>query len=138
MSSEAPTGVKDEESAGFAMIEILAALAVTAISLAAIGMLMASNLRGAGRIEQHITLAQTLRAVETGLPDRNNLSPGTQTGDMQGAGWSLTVAPFQRADMNPRAAKIWTPQSVVLSVQTPSGASLELGTIRLVKISSTP
>jgi len=40
--------------------------------------------------------------------------------------------------MNPRAAKIWTPQSVVLSVQTPSGASLELGTIRLVKISSTP
>jgi len=129
---------QDEGSAGFILIEILAALTAAALSLAAIGMLMAGNLRGSSRIEQHITLAQTLRAVETGLPDRDDLSPGTLSGDMQGANWSLTVEPFPSEATNPRAARIWTPQSVVLSVQMPSGASLQLQTIRLVKIGKTP
>ena len=129
---------QDEGNAGFILIEILAALTAAALSLAAIGMLMASNVRGSSRIEQHITLAQTLRAVETGLPDRDDLSPGILSGDLQGANWSLTVAPFPNEDMNPRAARIWTPQSVVLSVQMPSGANLQLQTIRLVKIGKTP
>jgi len=47
-------------SAGFTLIEILVALAVAALALAAIGSLMAGNIRGSGRIEQHIVLVETL------------------------------------------------------------------------------
>jgi general secretion pathway protein I len=118
-------------SAGFTLIEALVALAVAAVSLAAIGLLMAGNIRGSGRIEQHLGLVETLRAVETGLPDRTSLSTGTLSGEMHGQSWSVDIAPFPGDFVNPRAAQVWTPQTIVIKVLTPSGAALQLETIRL-------
>ena len=118
-------------SAGFTLIEALVALAVAAVSLAAIGLLMAGNIRGSGRIEQHLGLVETLRAVETGLPDRSSLSTGTLSGEMHGHAWSVDSAPFPGDFVNPRAAQFWTPQTVVIKVLSPSGAALQLETIRL-------
>ena len=118
-------------SAGFTLIEALVALAVAAVSLAAIGLLMAGNIRGSGRIEQHLGLVETLRAVETGLPDRSSLSTGTLSGEMHGQAWSVDSAPFPGDFVNPRAAQFWTPQTVVIKVLSPSGAALQLETIRL-------
>jgi len=69
-----PAGEDLDRSAGFTLIEILVTLAVAAICLAAIGSLMAGNLRGSGRIAQHIALVETMRAVETGLPNRASLA----------------------------------------------------------------
>jgi general secretion pathway protein I len=120
--------------AGFTLIEILVTLAVAAICLAAIGSLMAGNIRGSGRIAQHIALVETMRAVEAGLPARASLVAGTLTGEMHGQAWSVDVAPFQgEAGANPRAAKVWAPQTIFVTVQSPSGALLRLETIRLVK-----
>jgi general secretion pathway protein I len=119
-----------DASAGFTLIEALVALAVTAVSLATIGLLMAGNIRGSGRIEQHFGLVETLRAVETGLPDRTSLSTGTLSGEMHGQAWSVDSAPFPGDFVNPRAAQ-WTPQTIVIKVQSPSGAVLQLETIRL-------
>jgi general secretion pathway protein I len=130
---EPPAKEDLNRSAGFTLIEVLAALTVAAISLAAIGSLMAGNIRGSGRIEQHIVLVETLRAVEAGLPDRASLPAGTLTGDMHGQDWSVDIAPFQDDAVNPRAAKIWTPQTVTVTAQSPAGAVLHLETIRLVK-----
>ena len=62
-------------SAGFTLIEALVALAVAAVCLTAIGSLMAGNIRGSGRIEQHLGLVETLRAVETGLPIERAFRP---------------------------------------------------------------
>jgi general secretion pathway protein I len=121
-----------DASAGFTLIEALAALAVTAVSLAAIGLLMAGNIRGSGRIEQHFGLVETLRAVETGLPDRTSLSTGTLSGEMYGQAWSVDSAPFPGDFINPRAAQ-WTPQTIVITVQSPSGALLQVETIRLAR-----
>jgi general secretion pathway protein I len=120
-------------SAGFTLIEVLVALAVSAVSLTAIGSLVAGNMLGSRRIEQHIALVETLRAVETGLPDRASLSTGTLSGDMHGQTWSLDSSPFESDFVNPRAAKIWTPQMIVVKAQSPSGAELQIETIRLVK-----
>ena len=120
-----------EELAGFTLIEALVALAVAAVSLAAIGLLMAGNIRGSGRIEQHLGLVETLRAVETGLPDRTSLSAGTLSGEMHGQAWSVDIAPFPGDFVNPRAAQFWTPQTIVIKVQSPSGAVLQVETIRL-------
>lgn len=122
-----------DRGAGFTLIEILVALAVAAICLAAIGSLMVGNIRGSGRIVQHIALVETMREVETGLPDRASLSTGTLTGDMHGQAWSVDSAPFAGDAGNPRAARIWTPQTISVTVQSPSGGVLHLETIRLVK-----
>jgi general secretion pathway protein I len=122
-----------DRSAGFTLIEILVTLAVAAICLAAIGSLMAGNIRGSGRIIQHIALVETMREVETGLRDRATLSAGTLTGEMHGQAWSVDSATFAGDFGNPRAAKFWTPRTISLTVQSPSGAVLHLETIRLVK-----
>jgi general secretion pathway protein I len=126
-------GEDQDASAGFTLIEALAALAVAAISLTAIGSLMAGNIRGSRRIEQHLGLIETLRAVETGLPDRTSLSTGTLSGEMHGQPWSVDSAPFPGDDINPRAAQVWTPQTIVIKVQSPSGAVLQLATVRLAR-----
>ncbi len=120
-----------DASAGFTLIEALVALAVTAVSLAAIGLLVAGNIRGSGRIEQHLGLVEALRAVETGLPDRTSLSTGTLTGEMHDQAWSIDIAPFPADFVNPHAAQFWTPQTIVIKAQSPSGAVLQVETIRL-------
>jgi general secretion pathway protein I len=122
-----------DRSAGFTLIEILVTLAVAAFCLAAIGSLMSGNLRGSGRIEQHIALVETVRAVETGLPDRASLAAGTLSGDMHGLAWAVDIAPLAVEAINPRAAKIWAPQVIAVTVQAPSGAVAQIETIRLVK-----
>ncbi|HXN87804.1 MAG TPA: prepilin-type N-terminal cleavage/methylation domain-containing protein [Methylocella sp.] len=124
-------GEELDARAGFTLIEALVALAVTAVSLAAIGLLMAGNIRGSGRIEQHLGLVETLRAVETGLPDRTSLLAGNLSNEMHGQAWSVDIAPFPGDFVNPRAAQFWTPQTIVINVQSLSGAVLQLETIRL-------
>jgi general secretion pathway protein I len=124
-------GEDRDASAGFTLIEALVALAVAAVSLAAIGLLVAGNIRGSGRIEQHLGLVETLRAVEAGLPDRASLSTGTLSGEMHDQAWSVDIAPFPGDFVNPRVAQFWTPQTIVIKVQSPSGAVLQLETIRL-------
>jgi len=124
-------GEDRDARAGFTLIEALVALAVAAVSLAAIGLLVAANIRGSGRIEQHLGLVEALRAVATGLPDRTSLLTGTLSGEMHGQAWSVDIAPFPGDFVNPRAAQFWTPQTIVIKVQSPSGAVLQLETIRL-------
>ena len=124
-------GEDRDARAGFTLIEALVALAVAAVSLAAIGLLVAGNIRGSGRIEQHLGLVETLRAVEAGLPDRTSLSAGTLPGEMHDQAWSVDIAPFPGNFVNPRAAQFWTPQTIVIKVQSPSGTVLQLETIRL-------
>lgn len=121
-------------SAGFTLIEVLAALAVAAVSLSAIGALMAGNVRGSGKIAQHLGLLGTLRAVETGLPDRASLMTGNLSGDMHGHAWSVDIVPFPDDFVNPRADRNWTPQTIVITVQSPSGGLLRLATVRLAKV----
>jgi general secretion pathway protein I len=130
-------GEELDASAGFTLIEALVALAVTAVSLAAIGLLVAGNIRGSSRIEQHLGLVETLRAVETGLPDRTSLSAGNLSDEMHGQAWSVDSAPFAGDFVNPRAGQLWTPQTIVIKVQSPSGAVLQLETIRLARRTAT-
>ncbi|MCI0600766.1 MAG: general secretion pathway protein GspI [Beijerinckiaceae bacterium] len=120
-------------SAGFTLIEALVALAVTAASLSAIALLMAGNVRGTGRIAQHLGLIASLRTVETGLSNRAALALGNLSGEMYGQAWSVAVAPFSNEFVNPRAAALWTPQLIVMTVQSPTGALLQLETVRLAR-----
>jgi len=118
--------------AGFTLIEALVAVAVAVVSLTTIASLIAGNIRGAGRIAQHLSLIATLRAVEAALPQRASLATGNLAGEMHGQAWSVDVTPFPNDSINPRAG-LWAPQEVVITVQSPSGGQLQLETIRLTR-----
>jgi general secretion pathway protein I len=118
---------------GFTLIEVLVSLAVLAVCLSAIGSLMAANLRSAGAIEDHLDLTETARAVWSALPDRDELKTGNRSGEMAGQAWSLSVRPYVAGYIDPKSPSPWVPQTVILKVRSPSGAVLQIDTVRLRK-----
>jgi general secretion pathway protein I len=52
--------------AGFTLIEALVALAVVAVSITAIGSVVATNIRGTAALGQRLVLVETTRAILTG------------------------------------------------------------------------
>ncbi len=127
--SAAPEG--DHKAAGFTLIEVVVALAVVAISLVAIGSLMGTTIRGTRSLEQHVALVETARAIETGLPDRNDLKVGNFSGELADHRWRVDVAPFAASFVDPRLATPWVPQTVIVSVRGPTGALVQIATVRL-------
>ena len=122
-----------QSSAGFTIIEVLVALAIVAAALAAIGSLMATTARGTRSLEQHLALVQTARAVATGLPKRDQLAIGSLAGEIAAHRWRMEVLPFSVGDIGPTAETPWVPHAIVIRVQSPSGAVLELDTVRLYR-----
>ena len=117
--------------AGFTLVEALVALAVVAVSLAAIGSLVATNIHATRALEQRATLVETTRAILTGMPDREHLVSGNLTGEVDGHRWRLDVLPFAANFIDPRRATPWVPQTIVVRVQSPTGQVLRIDTVRL-------
>lgn len=117
--------------AGFTIIEVLVALAVMATSLAAIGAVAAANARGSRALDQRVALLQTARAVETGIPKRRDLAFGETEGEIAGHRWQMVVRPL--AFDGVPADSPWVPKDVVIRVRAPSGATIELETVRLTR-----
>ena len=117
--------------AGFTLIEALVALAVVAISLAAIGSLIGGNIRATRSLDQRLALVETTRTILTGLPDRAQLKSGTLSGEIADHRWRLDAMPFEADFVDPRLATPWFPQAVVLRVQSPTGEILRIDTVRL-------
>ena len=117
--------------AGFTIIEALVALAVVAASLAAISTLIATSARGARVLAQHVELVETARAVESALPKRDQLTIGNLSGALAGHDWRVDVLPFVGGGIDPELPSPWAPQTVVVTIRSPSGATLQLATVRL-------
>jgi general secretion pathway protein I len=117
--------------AGFTLIEVLVALAVLAVSLTAIGSLVATNIRATRALDQRLALAATTRAILTGLPDRTELAVGNSSGEIGGHRWRLDILPFVADFVDPRRATPWVPQAIVLRVQSSTGVVLRIDTVRL-------
>src|ERR1700730_18622229 len=78
---------------GFTLVEVLVALSVVAVSLAAIGSLIAVTTRAARSVGGHLDLVETTRTIFTGLPDRNQLVPGSLAGEIGGHPWGAQGRP---------------------------------------------
>ena len=123
----------DDREAGFTIIEVLIALALVAVSLVAIGSLMATNARGVRSLESHVALTQAARTVMTaGIPPRATLAPGTISGKDNDYRWTVEVSPLGGGWTVPDADLAWTPELVRVRVTSAGGAVSDIRTVRLM------
>ena len=120
-----------QATGGFTLVEVLVGLAVIAILLASIGSLIAGSVRGARSLDQHFALVEIARAIETGLPNRDELKVGRLSGEVSGHRWTVDVLPFIANNVDPRLPTPWVPQALVISVRSPQGPLLQVNTVRL-------
>jgi general secretion pathway protein I len=124
----------DRRDAGFTLIEVLVALAIVAVAVLAIGSVMSTNSRGVKSLEDHVALVETAQAVlETAIPPRNDLAPGSLTGQIRDYRWQVDVGPVSGGWVVENAKTAWIPELVKIRVRAPSGAALDLETVRLMK-----
>jgi len=116
---------------GFTLIEALVALAILAVGLGAIGALGAGSLRSGLSFENHFAEIETARRILTGLPNRDALRSGAQTGVMDGYDWRIEARPYAPPFVDPTAPNRWTPQVLSLRVLSPEGSLIEIDTVRL-------
>jgi general secretion pathway protein I len=116
-------------AAGFTLIEALAALGVMAAGLAAVGALANSSLRAELYVEGHLIEIETARMIMTGLPGRAALPFGRLTGSLDSHRWRIDSTPVSATVKGDTS--LWTPQGIALLVRSPSGATVEIDTIRL-------
>jgi general secretion pathway protein I len=106
------------------MIEVLVAIAVVAVVLSSIGGLMATTTRGVSSLEQHVVLMETARTVAASLRSREPLPSGGLSGEMFGNRWRI-------GPVLPDSRSTWIPQLMTIRVQSPSGAVVDIKTVRL-------
>jgi general secretion pathway protein I len=124
----------DRPDAGFTILEVLVALAIVAVSIVAIGAVMSTNTRGVRALENHVALVQTAQTVlATAIPPRKQLAPGTLSGQLRNFRWQIDIAPIG-GDWQPSDADVaWVPELVKIRVRSPSGAAIDLETVRLMQ-----
>ncbi|MBJ7402927.1 MAG: prepilin-type N-terminal cleavage/methylation domain-containing protein [Bradyrhizobium sp.] len=115
---------------GFTLIEALVALALVAVGLAAIGTLVATNSRGALKLDQHAALASAARVVIATLPHAGAPMPDDLRGRVAGHRWQMRVTPFADRISLVQESQ-FVPQLVQLRIQGPGGAVMSFETVRL-------
>jgi general secretion pathway protein I len=119
------------QTAGFTLIEVLVAIAVVAVTIAAIGSVTMTATRGVQTLEQHLALMETIRTVAATLPARDQRVPGTLVGEIYGHRWRLDALPYTGGGIAPIPNSPWYPETLRIQVQSPSGAVVGVETTRL-------
>lgn len=113
-------------------MEVLIALAVVAVSIVAIGSVMSTNARGVTKLENHVALMQNVQTVlATAIPQRKELGPGRLSGELRDYRWQVDIAPLG-GDWEVKDAP-WIPELVTVRVRSPTGATVDLETVRLMR-----
>lgn len=117
--------------AGFTIIEVLIALAVIAVCLAAIGTVVGVTSRGVRTLEQRVALVEIARTVAANVPPHSARAIVPGAGEILGHRWQIDLTPWLGGGVAERPDSPWLPETVTIRVQSPSGAVLALQTVRL-------
>ena len=124
----------DRPDAGFTILEVLIALAIVAVSIVAIGSVMSTNARGVRVLENHVALLQTAQTVlATAIPPRKELAPGVLSGQLHDFRWQVDIGPFGGDWLVKGADVAWILQLIKIRVRSPSGATVDIETVRLMR-----
>jgi general secretion pathway protein I len=124
----------ERRDAGFTILEVLAALALVAVVIVAIGSVMAGNARGVRVLERHVALMQATRAaMATAIPPRDQLQQGTSSGQTDGYRWTVDISPLGGDWTVPNSDVAWVPELVRVRVRSSRGAVSDIRTVRLIK-----
>ena len=118
-------------SAGFTIFEVLIALAVVAVCLAAIGTVVGVTTRGVRALEQRVALVEVARSVAASLPPHSARAIVPAAGEILGHRWQVDLAPWAGGGVVGQPDSPWSPQTVTIRVRSPSGAVLAFQTVRL-------
>jgi general secretion pathway protein I len=89
--------------------------------------------RGVRSLEQHVALMQATRTVmAAGIPPRAQLAPGALSGQTDGYRWTVELGPLGGDWAVPGADVGWVPELVRIRVRSPSGATFDIRTVRLI------
>jgi hypothetical protein len=113
------------------LIEALVALSIVAAMTASISALIASAARGTRSIETRLTRLEIARSLMTAMPDRDQLVLGSSSGQMADHPWRIEVAPFTSNGFSQSNDVPWVPQTIVMTVQSPTGTTMQISTVRL-------
>lgn len=119
------------DSAGFTLIEVLVALTIVATLFSSLSALVVTAARGNRSVEDRLVGFETARALLTMLPPRDQLVPGTLSGEMSGYRWRLDASPVVFPDVKTAESTLWVPETVGITMVSPNGATIRLDTIRL-------
>jgi general secretion pathway protein I len=118
---------------GFTLVEVLVALAIVGITLAAIGRVIATTSHGVRALEQRVSEVEILRGLAAGLSSRSGIAAGSRAGETAGQRWRIDIAPWAGDGVDTMANSPWVAQAVTIRVQSAAGAVLGVETVRLVK-----
>ena len=122
---------KSCSESGFTLIEALVALAIIAAVLSSIGAVIGVTVKGTRSIDQRLALSGAAETVLAGLPARNALKPGRQTGELAGHRWRVDVTPLNAAAPEGAQAR-FVPLAVNMRMQAQGGPAIQVTTVRLV------
>jgi general secretion pathway protein I len=125
-----------ENNAGFTLIEALVALAIIAAVLASVGSLIGTTAHGARSIEDHLARLETARSIMGALPARDQLAPGTLSGEIADHRWWVDVLPFASQAVSPQSRPQWVPQAVVITIKSANGTPMKIDTLRLQRVNA--
>jgi general secretion pathway protein I len=119
-------------TAGFTLIEVLAALTVLSVGLASIGSLSSTSRRSSVYTERRLALVEVARKIFVAMRAGDDLRDGALSGVLDNHRWRVDAEPFASAG-GTSSASAWRPWRVVLLVVGPAGASMEIDSIQLRK-----
>jgi general secretion pathway protein I len=94
---------------------------------------IATTVKGTRSIDQRLALTGAAETLLAGLPARNLLKPGRQSGELAGHRWRIDVSPLNAAATSdaPQTQR-FVPLAVTMRLQAPGGPTMQITTVRLV------
>lgn len=115
-------------SSGFALIELLMAIAVIGAVLAAVGGVVAATTRGSRAIQDRLAASSVAETLLAGLSERSSVRIGVSSGETSGYRWTMRVTPLNGAE----PAGGWYPCGVSIEIHAGRGVLYRLASLLLI------
>jgi prepilin-type N-terminal cleavage/methylation domain-containing protein len=136
--SSPPIAVERRRTAGFALLEVLVAVAVAAVIMTALMRAFATTWTGIAAVREEVESMMVARAVLSATGPRSNLVDTTQNGVLGAYAWSLSIseaplpgAPAPAPNPDGGNAQPWKLYRILVVITAPNGRSTSLDTLRL-------